>query len=145
MIGAAIVLLGTTGQAVSAEECPAGYRLHYQGFCIHQADEQADDPDKGVRTVLPSNLLDEDRTSIFARLATTGYKFSNMEDGEYCKTAYVRMSRGEVQQPVAFALGEQSCGFSNASHDVLEDAIRHAMSECEKNTENCRIIVPEER
>ncbi|MCB1463945.1 MAG: hypothetical protein KDJ90_16355 [Nitratireductor sp.] len=33
--------------------CPEGYRLHYQGMCINMADEQADDPARGVRMVEP--------------------------------------------------------------------------------------------
>ncbi|MFH1345509.1 MAG: hypothetical protein ABIL01_30550 [Pseudomonadota bacterium] len=33
--------------------CPDGHRLHYQGFCISIADEQADDPEAGVRMLPP--------------------------------------------------------------------------------------------
>lgn len=143
LLGGVLVVTSMMENPASAQECPAGFRLHYQGFCINKADELADDPVKGIRTVEPTHSLKESRTAIFEQLAKTGYKFSNMEDGEYCKNAYIRISRSEITHPVAFALGDQSCGFSDEKLASLEAAKAHAMAACEKHTGNCRIIFPE--
>lgn len=45
-------MVPTTAQPTN--DCPDGYRLHYQGFCINMADELRDDPVKGVRGVAPN-------------------------------------------------------------------------------------------
>ncbi|MDG2002918.1 MAG: hypothetical protein P8J20_06250 [Novosphingobium sp.] len=34
-------------------ECPAGYRLQYQGLCVNSEDERSDDPEIVVRTADP--------------------------------------------------------------------------------------------
>jgi hypothetical protein len=34
-------------------ECPAGYRLQYQGVCFNVADEQTNEPDLEIRTAEP--------------------------------------------------------------------------------------------
>ena len=44
---------GTEAMGTGNPTCPEGYRLHYQGMCINMADEQADDPARGVRMVEP--------------------------------------------------------------------------------------------
>jgi len=36
------------------DQCPEGYRLHYQGLCINTADEVSDDAQKGVRMTYPA-------------------------------------------------------------------------------------------
>lgn len=136
LVGAIISL------AADAQSCAAGYRLHYQGFCINIEDELADYPDKAVRTMPPDAPLDESPETLFRKLETEGYKFSNMRDGDYCKDAFVNLSRAKFEFPVAYALGDQSCGFSNANIGSLETAKLHALAECEKQTTNCRLIIP---
>ena len=124
--------------------CPDGYRLHYQGFCINIEDEIKDDPTKGVRTVSPITFLKPESYLDADPLPETGYKFSNMKHGEYCKDAYVRISRTIFNFPTAYALGDDSCGISEIDAASDEAAKAHAMAECNKHTQGCRIIYPEE-
>lgn len=131
--------------ASSGSDCPHGYRLHYQGFCISKEDELEDDPIKGVRTVSPAKLQGSKSYLDFDPLAKTGYKFSNMKHGEFCKKAFVRLSRTNYTHPVAYALGEQSCGFSESDVASIEAAEAHALAECTKHTEDCRIVFPEKQ
>lgn len=140
---AAFIAASMMSNAASAQQCPSGYRLHYQGFCINTADELTDDPTKEIRTLEPTGPLMDSQADIFEQLATTAYKFSNMIDGEYCKMAYVRISRSETKQLVAFALGDESCGFSHEPSASLDAARAEAVAKCEKHTTNCRIIFPE--
>lgn len=136
LVGATISL------PADAQSCAAGYRLHYQGFCINIEDELADNPDKAVRTMPPDAPLDESPETLFRQLETEGYKFSNMRDGDYCKDAFINLSREEFEYPVAYALGDQSCGFNDANMGSLETVKSHALSECKTQTSNCRIIIP---
>lgn len=145
ILGAGYFAASMMGNSALAQECPAGYRLHYQGFCINKADELSDAPNQIIRTVEPTGSPEEYQTDVFEQLSKTGYKFSNMEDGEYCKNAYIRISRSKARHPVAFALGAQSCGFSDEKSVSLDTAKANAMTACEKHTDNCRIIFPEEQ
>lgn len=77
------------------------------------------------------------------RLPQFGYKFSNMKEGEFCKEEFVRISRSTRQYPIAFALGEESCGVSDIDVASTDAALTRAMAECESRTYNCRIIWPE--
>ena len=124
---------------VSANECPAGYRLHYQGFCINLDDEQSNDPAAEIRGVLPSET--ENLPKSFDQIETRyGYKFSNMRDGEYCKERFVAIEQFRVSPPAAFALGDESCGVSDEGLDSLEKAKADAMGNCSRETTGCRII-----
>lgn len=136
LVGATISL------PADAQNCAAGYRLHYQGFCINIEDELADKPYKTVRTRLPETPLEESPETLFPRLETEGYKFSNMRDGNYCKDAFVNLSRAKFGFPIAYAVGDQSCGFNNTNIGSIEIAKSHALAECRKQTDNCRLIVP---
>ena len=142
----AIIVTGGAATQAHSQACPAGYRLHYQGQCINKADELTDDPTKGVRMFPPKKIqIPDDSTPASDPLATTGYKFSNMKDGAYCKEAFVRISRSAPAYPVAFALGHQSCGFSDIDVASPDAAKARALAECKKRTAKCRIVLPKEK
>ena len=121
-------------EAPDEPACPDGYRLHYQGFCINIEDELSDR--------LGSEVLGADPIPTFSS-DSTGYKFSNMTDGEFCKDAYIKLSRGLIAKPAAMALGDQSCGLSSVASKSTNTARLEALRNCRAATGNCRIIFPE--
>ena len=120
--------------------CPDGYRLHYQGFCINIQDELSDTLGGQVRGTEPIPYS----PSTPGGKEPIGYKFSNMADGEFCKNAYVNLSRGLVAKPAAMALGDQSCGVSSAISTSTPAAKIEALKKCRAVTSKCRIIFPED-
>ena len=122
-------------------ECPEGYRLHYQGFCINKTDEQGDDPVAGVRGLDPISSQEADIEAKFKSLERTGYKFSTMKDGEHCRRAFVSLrDRTSSTALAAFALGDESCGVSHDGVATEGEAEASALEECRRHTKGCRII-----
>ncbi len=122
----------------SAENCPAGYRLHYQGFCINIEDELLDILGGTVRSTQP---ISPPSTGTSGN-EPVGFKFSNMRDGDFCKNTYLKLSRGLVLKPAAMALGDQSCGISSHASKSLIAAKLEALEVCRAATSKCRIIIP---
>lgn len=122
----------------SAKECPVGYRLHYQGFCIHIKDELSDTLEGLVRGTKPVYFPAASKSGN----QPIGYKFSNMQDGKFCKNAYLKLLRGLVLNPAAMALGDQSCGISSFVSVSSTAAKSEALKTCLAVTSNCRIIFP---
>ena len=143
LMPALLILLTSASQglAETPDELvyPDGYRLHYQGFCINIEDELSDTLGGEVRGSEPILSPPSDASGT----EPIGYKFSHMRDGEFCKNAYVKLSKGLVLMPTAMALGDQSCGPSSVASKSMLAAKTEALKTCRAVTSNCRIIFPE--
>lgn len=141
MVGIAMLAFWPIASSASAGEspCPEGYRLQHQSYCVNVAD---------ALTGLLSDRADgsapyasDAKTDDSSPRERIGYKFSNMADGAYCRTAYLEMSKPSTLGPLAMALGAESCGLAGVGHKTAAAAEIAAMKKCETATAQCRIIL----
>ncbi|MDH3581871.1 MAG: BA14K family protein [Hyphomicrobiales bacterium] len=150
---AILIVILTSGHAHEAANafeiaCPEGYLLHYQGFCVSIDDKLPRTLNGEVKGTDPKEVSHQGKTHNNSQHDAghkvpgerIKYKFSAMMFGEYCKTAYVQLSKVSGSGPAAMALGEESCGISGAGNETVADAEAEALEKCKSATIGCRII-----